>query len=95
MFVFLHTVVNTAIAFLSTEGGVKGIEDDFVQFFFQAVSSRHEHGWKMLAQYLHNVREQGLCFGEIIEMMCEQMNIEKTKENVFVPCYTHKTQMSL
>ena len=82
-FVFLHAVVNSAMTFLSTEGGLKRTEDDFVHLLLQAVNTREENGWKMLAQRLQNAREQGLYFGDIMEMMCKQMNIEKTKDKVF------------
>ena len=82
-FIFLHAVVNSARTFLSTEGGLKRTDDDFVQCLLQAVNTREENGWKMLAQRLQNAREQGLYFGDIMEMMCKQMNIEKTKDKVF------------
>ena len=78
-FVFLCAVLNSTMAFLSTKG-VKRTEDNFVELFFHAVSTRHKHGWKVLAQCLHNSREQGLYFGDIKEMMCEQMSKEKTKD---------------
>ena len=37
----------------------------------------------MRAQGLYNAREQGLYFGNNMEMMRKQMNIEKTKDKVF------------
>ena len=82
-YVFLHAIVSSAMTFLSTEGGIKRTEDNFVQLLLQAVNTREENGWKMLAQRLHNAREQELYFGDIMEMMCKQMNIEKTKDKVF------------
>ena len=42
----------------------------------------------MLAQHQHNVCpwEQGQYFRDIMEMLCKQMNTEKTKDKVFAPC---------
>ena len=45
-FVFLHAVViiNSAMAFLRTERGVKRTKDDFFQLLFHAISSLHKYG---------------------------------------------------
>ena len=39
-FIFLHAVVNSARTFLSTEGGLKRTEGNFVQLLLQAVNTR-------------------------------------------------------
>ena len=49
----------------------------------QSIHAKKMVGINMLAQCLQNAREQGLYFGDIMEMMCKQMNIEKTKDKVF------------
>ena len=82
-FLFLHGMVNSAMAFLDIASGIRRAEDDFVEVFLQTISTRHEHGCKILALRQHNALEQGLYFGDIMEMMCNEMNIEKTKDKAF------------